>query len=136
MFPDAYTTAEVDYGWKKTKQNGGKGIEIVSDEMAQFELTGVETTSKAATNSKGNFFITLCSVLHEQGHLARVRLKPWLNGLAMSTQVLDLRFVWPPTCINLRRLALTSSSSNLDASKRKFFYCLATQRKSTQVDRK
>ena len=107
MFPDAYTTAEVDYGWKKTKQNGGKGIEIVSDEMAQFELTGVETTSKAATNSKGNFFITLCSVLHEQGHLARVRLKPWLNGLAMSTQVLDLRFVWPPTCIDLRRLALT-----------------------------
>ena len=24
-----------------------------------------------------------------------------------STQVLDLRFVWPPTCVDLRRLALT-----------------------------
>ena len=45
----------------------------------------------------------------------------------------NLRFVWPPTCIDLHCLW---SSSNLDASRRKFFYSLATQRKSTQVDRK
>ena len=45
-----------------------------------------------------------------------------------STQVLDLPFVWPPTCVELHRLATTYvdlrglwSSSNLHASRRKFF---------------
>lgn len=47
---DAYTTADVDYRWK-----GGddQGIEIVSAEMAQFDLVGVNTRTKAQTNSKG-----------------------------------------------------------------------------------
>lgn len=47
---DAYTTADVDYRWK-----GGddQGIEIVSAEMAQFDLVGVSTRTKAQTNSKG-----------------------------------------------------------------------------------
>lgn len=47
---DAYTTADVDYRWK-----GGddQGIEIVSEEMAQFDLTGVKTRTKSQTNSKG-----------------------------------------------------------------------------------
>ena len=59
MPADAYTTQEVDYGWRKTKQNRGKGIEIVSDEMAQFEMKGVYTSTKAATNSKGTELV-LC----------------------------------------------------------------------------
>ncbi|CAH3187720.1 unnamed protein product [Porites evermanni] len=48
----AYTTADVDYRWK-----GGddQGIEIVSAEMAQFDLVGVSTRTKAQTNSKGSF---------------------------------------------------------------------------------
>ena len=48
--PDAYTTADVDYRWK-----GGddQGIEIVSAEMAQFDLLGVKTRTKSQTNSKG-----------------------------------------------------------------------------------
>lgn len=48
----AYTTADVDYRWK-----GGddQGIEIVSAEMAQFDLTGVKTRTKSQTNSKGSF---------------------------------------------------------------------------------
>ena len=48
---DAYTTADVDYRWK-----GGddQGIEIVSAEMAQFDLTGVKTRTKSQTNSKGD----------------------------------------------------------------------------------
>ena len=33
--------------------NQGKGIEIVSQEMAQFELTGIETKIKDTENSKG-----------------------------------------------------------------------------------
>lgn len=41
----------MDYRWK-----GGddQGIEIVSAEMAQFDLTGVKTRTKSQTNSKGN----------------------------------------------------------------------------------
>ena len=48
---DAYTTADVDYRWK-----GGddQGIEIVSAEMAQFDLLGVKTRTKSQTNSKGD----------------------------------------------------------------------------------
>lgn len=47
---DAYTTADVDYRWK-----GGddQGIEIVSAEMAQFDLLGIKTRTKSQTNSKG-----------------------------------------------------------------------------------
>lgn len=50
LMADAYTTADVDYRWK-----GGddQGIEIVSAEMAQFDLTGVKTRTKSQTNSKG-----------------------------------------------------------------------------------
>ena len=50
VMTDAYTTADVDYRWK-----GGddQGIEIVSAEMAQFDLVGVSTRTKAQTNSKG-----------------------------------------------------------------------------------
>lgn len=48
----AYTTDDVDYHWK-----GGKnqGIEIVSSEMAQYDLLDVETHTKSQTNSKGSF---------------------------------------------------------------------------------
>lgn len=54
---DAHTTDDVDYKWRKTKANKGKGIEIVSKEMAQFELVGIETKFKDTENSKG---ILLC----------------------------------------------------------------------------
>lgn len=48
----AYTTADVDYRWK-----GGndQGIEIVSKEMAQYDLLEVRTRTKSQTNSKGSF---------------------------------------------------------------------------------
>lgn len=48
----AYTTADVDYRWK-----GGdkQSVEIVSKEMAQFDLTDVKTYTKSQTNSKGSF---------------------------------------------------------------------------------
>lgn len=45
---DAHTVADVDYKWK-----GGKGVEIVSSEMAQFDLLQVVTENEASTNSKG-----------------------------------------------------------------------------------
>jgi len=45
---DAHTVADVDYKWK-----GGKGVEIVSSEMAQFDLLRVVTENEASTNSKG-----------------------------------------------------------------------------------
>ena len=48
---DAYTTADVDYRWKGGDE---QGIEIVSAEMAQFDLTGVKTRTKSQTNSKGD----------------------------------------------------------------------------------
>lgn len=38
----------MDYKWK-----GGKGVEIVSSEMAQFDLLRVVTENEASTNSKG-----------------------------------------------------------------------------------
>ena len=40
--------ADVDYKWK-----GGKGVEIVSSQMAQFDLLEVVTENEASTNSKG-----------------------------------------------------------------------------------
>ncbi|XP_032240577.2 gamma-aminobutyric acid receptor subunit gamma-3 isoform X2 [Nematostella vectensis] len=48
----AHTVADVDYRWK-----GGEtqGVEIVSEEMAQFDLLGVRTDTKKSTNSKGAF---------------------------------------------------------------------------------
>ncbi|XP_068743501.1 gamma-aminobutyric acid receptor subunit beta-3-like [Montipora capricornis] len=51
----AHTTNDVDYKWRKTESNKGKGIEIVSKEMAQFELTGIQTKLKDTENSKGSF---------------------------------------------------------------------------------
>lgn len=53
---DAHTTDDMDYKWRKTKANKGKGIEIVSKEMAQFELVGIETKLKDTKNSKGKWF--------------------------------------------------------------------------------
>lgn len=53
---DAHTTDDMYYKWRKTKANKGKGIEIVSKEMAQFELVGIETEIKDTKNSKGKRF--------------------------------------------------------------------------------
>lgn len=47
---DAYTTDDVDYHWKG---GNNQGIEIVSSEMAQYDLLDVETHTKSQTNSKG-----------------------------------------------------------------------------------
>lgn len=51
----AHTTDDVDYKWRKTDANKGKGIEIVSQEMAQFELAGIDTKLRDTKNSKGSF---------------------------------------------------------------------------------
>lgn len=56
----AYTTADVDYRWKG---GNNQGIEIVSDEMAQFDLLDVKTRTKSQTNSKGSF-ASLAAVFH------------------------------------------------------------------------
>ena len=50
--------ADVDYKWK-----GGKGVEIVSSQMAQFDLLRVVTENEASTNSKGRNKETVESVL-------------------------------------------------------------------------
>ena len=52
---DAHTVADVDYKWK-----GGdnKGVEIVSSEMAQFDLLEVKTLNDASINSKGMYCVT------------------------------------------------------------------------------
>ena len=55
---DAHTVADVDYKWK-----GGKGVEIVSSQMAQFDLLRVVTENEASTNSKGRNKETVESVL-------------------------------------------------------------------------
>lgn len=47
---DAHTVADVDYKWKG---GDGKGVEIVSSEMAQFDLRQVKTLNDASINSKG-----------------------------------------------------------------------------------
>jgi hypothetical protein len=52
-FTDAYTTNDVNYTWKG---GSSQGIEIVSSEMAQFDLTNVKTHTKSQTNSKGKTF--------------------------------------------------------------------------------
>ncbi|XP_029212017.1 glycine receptor subunit beta-like isoform X2 [Acropora millepora] len=51
----AHTTDDIDYKWRRTEANKGKGIEMVSKEMAQFELIGFETKLKKTQNSKGSF---------------------------------------------------------------------------------
>ncbi|XP_068746962.1 gamma-aminobutyric acid receptor subunit beta-2-like [Montipora capricornis] len=56
----AYTTADVDYRWKG---GNNQGIEIVTDEMAQFDLLDVKTRTKSQTNSKGSF-ASLAAVFH------------------------------------------------------------------------
>lgn len=61
VITDAHTTDDMDYRWRETKENKGKGIEIVSKEMAQFELVGIETKIKDTKNSKGIFMFL---VLH------------------------------------------------------------------------
>jgi len=59
---DAHTTDDMDYKWRKTKANKRKGIEIVSKEMAQFELVGIETMLKDTKNSKGKYRRITCSI--------------------------------------------------------------------------
>ena len=49
----------MDYRWRKTKENKGKGIEIVSKEMAQFELVGIQTKFKDTKNSKEGLFLSV-----------------------------------------------------------------------------
>ncbi|KAK2572519.1 Gamma-aminobutyric acid receptor subunit beta-1 [Acropora cervicornis] len=51
----AHTTDDIDYKWRKTEANKGKGIEMVSKEMAQFEFIGFKTKLKKTQNSKGSF---------------------------------------------------------------------------------
>lgn len=62
IISDAHTTDDVDYKWRKTVANKGKGIEIVSQEMAQFELAGIDTKLRDTKNSKGiklmNFYLS------------------------------------------------------------------------------
>jgi len=50
---DAYTAAEVNYTWKKKPagKNGLDGVEIVSQEMSQFDLKGVRTETKKLPSS-------------------------------------------------------------------------------------
>ena len=67
----------------------------------------------------------------------RIRVQLWPNGLASRRKfkglVFNLRFVWSPTCDDLRGLW---SSSNSYASRCKFFTVWPPNAKSTQVDRK
>ncbi|XP_048585336.1 gamma-aminobutyric acid receptor subunit beta-like [Nematostella vectensis] len=49
----AYTVADVDFSWKIKEKT--QGIEIVSQEMAQFDLLGVVTSSKDTGDSKTTF---------------------------------------------------------------------------------
>lgn len=49
---DAYTAAEVNYTWKKKPgKNSLNGVEIVSQEMSQFDLKGVRTETKKLPSS-------------------------------------------------------------------------------------
>ena len=100
---------------------------------------GVSKVSVLA-NGKTEWHFTLlyCPVL---SYFQGIFCKALAKWTCKSTQVLDLRFISPPTCGDLHQLAATCvdlrwlwSSSNLDASRHKFFYHLATRRKSTQVD--
>ena len=76
-------------------------------------------------------------------------LKPWLvifTTFSLSQVdasfglVFNLRFVWPPTCvdlcIDLRRLALTFGRAQIWTQVDASFLSLGHQRKSTQVDPK
>ena len=80
------------------------------------KITGVNAANNILCNSHNPFIVRIFIV------------KPLPNGLASRRKSLpsfrlvsDLRFVWPPTCVNLRWLALTWSTSNSHASRRKFF---------------
>lgn len=70
IISDAHTTDDVDYKWRKTGANKGKGIEIVSQEMAQFELAGIDTKLRDTKNSKGiklmNFLVKFLSFLSDK----------------------------------------------------------------------
>ena len=48
----------------------------------------------------------------------------------------NLRYSWPPTCVDLCELALTLVEHKVVRKSTQFFLPLVTQRKSTQVDRK
>lgn len=63
IISDAHTTDDVDYKWRKTIANKGKGIEIVSQEMAQFELAGIDTKLRDTKNSKGIKLMNLINFL-------------------------------------------------------------------------
>lgn len=63
IISDAHTTDDVDYKWRKTVANKGKGIEIVSQEMAQFELAGIDTKLRDTKNSKGIKLMNLINFL-------------------------------------------------------------------------
>ena len=61
---------------------------------------------------------------------------PWRSRFQASTCFIlafNVRFIWPPTCVDLRWLW---SSSNFVRKSTRDFHRLATQRKSTQVDHK
>ena len=80
------------------------------------KISGVNAANNILCNSRKPFIVQIFIV------------KPLPNGLASRRKSLpsfrlvsDLRFVWPPTCVNLRWLALTWSTSNSYASRRKFF---------------
>ena len=72
----------------------------------------------------------LIAILSNSTHLV---YKALAKRTRKSTQVLDLRFVWPPTCVDFGRAQIWTQ---VDANEFFFFNRLATQRKSTQVDRK
>ena len=50
FFVDAHTVEDVRYNWKTGKHDG---IEVVSGNIAQFELLQVKKDSGAKSNSKG-----------------------------------------------------------------------------------
>ena len=66
IISDAHTTDDVDYKWRKTDANKGKGIEIVSQEMAQFELAGIDTKLRDTKNSKGIKLMNFLSFLSDK----------------------------------------------------------------------
>ena len=63
-----------------------------------------------STGSANSIWITMASHYFFKSF---VIVKPWPNGLASFGLAFNFRFVWPPTCDDLRGLW---SSSNLDAS--------------------
>ena len=74
------------------------------------------------------FFLCLC--------LSSICLSPGQTDSQVDASfglAFNLRFVWPPTCVDFGRAQIWTQ---VDANEFFFFNRLATQRKSTQVDRK